>query len=130
MIRILTYGEVEAAEIFARVVPEIDVEATVADIIATVRKEGDKALLAYCEKFDGAVLSDLQVSQEEINEAVAQVEPRFLEILEKAAETIRAFLNDHDLDVSLVVYDREAFEVSSSLFTKLLNFSSFSPKKN
>ena len=47
MIRILTYGEVEAAEIFARVVPEIDVEATVADIIATVRKEGDKALLAY-----------------------------------------------------------------------------------
>ena len=91
MIRILTYGEVEAAEIFARVVPEIDVEATVADIIATVRKEGDKALLAYCEKFDGAVLSDLQVSQEEIDEAVAQVEPRFLEILEKAAENIRAF---------------------------------------
>ncbi|MBQ1216813.1 MAG: histidinol dehydrogenase [Clostridia bacterium] len=91
MIRILTYGEVEAAEIFARVVPEIDVEATVADIIATVRKEGDKALLAYCEKFDGAVLSDLQVSQEEIDEAVAQVEPRFLEILEKAAENIRTF---------------------------------------
>ena len=91
MIRILTYGEVEAAEIFARVVPEIDVEATVSDIIATVRKEGDKALLAYCEKFDGAVLSDLQVSQEEIDEAVAQVEPRFLEILEKAAENIRAF---------------------------------------
>ena len=91
MIRILTYGEVEAAEIFARVVPEIDVEATVADIIATVRKEGDKALLAYCEKFDGAVLTDLQVSQEEINEAVAQVEPKFLEILEKAAENIRTF---------------------------------------
>ena len=91
MIRILTYGEVEAAEIFARVVPEIDVEAPVADIIATVRKEGDKALLAYCEKFDGAVLTDLQVSQEEIDEAVAQVEPRFLEILEKAAENIRAF---------------------------------------
>ena len=91
MIRILTYGEVEAAEIFARVVPEIDVEATVADIIATVRKEGDKALLAYCEKFDGAVLTDLQVSQEEIDEAVAQVEPRFLEILEKAAENIRTF---------------------------------------
>ncbi|MBQ5743091.1 MAG: histidinol dehydrogenase, partial [Clostridia bacterium] len=70
MIRILKYGEVANSDIFARVVPEINVEATVSEIIATVRKDGDKALFAYCEKFDGAKLSSLLVSKEEIDEAV------------------------------------------------------------
>ncbi|MBQ1229718.1 MAG: histidinol dehydrogenase, partial [Clostridia bacterium] len=43
------------------------------------------------EKFDGAALSSLAVSEEEIDEAMAVVEPRFLEILQRAAENIRAF---------------------------------------
>ncbi len=91
MIRILKYGEVENGDIFARVVPEMDVTAIVADIIATVRKDGDKALYAYCEKFDGAKLNSLLVSDEEIQEAVAAVDPNFLDILKEAADNIRAF---------------------------------------
>ncbi|MBR6769441.1 MAG: histidinol dehydrogenase [Clostridia bacterium] len=91
MISILRYGEVEKSEIFARVTPTVDVAAIVSDIIANVRAKGDAALYAYCEKFDKAKLTSLLVSQEEIDEAIAQVEPKFLEILETAAKNIRAF---------------------------------------
>ena len=82
MIKIFKYGEVANSEIFARVVPTVNVEEIVAEIIAKVRAEGDKALYFYSEKFDKAKLSSLQVSAEEIKEAVAQVEPKFLKILE------------------------------------------------
>ena len=91
MIQILKYGEVSTSEIFARTEPSFNVEDIVADIIANVRQNGDAALYEYCEKFDKAKLSCLLVSKEEIEDAVAAVEPRFLEILRKAAENIRAF---------------------------------------
>ena len=106
MIRILKYGEVENDKIFARVEPSVNVEAVVSEIIETVKNKGDEALFAYCEKFDKAKLTALQVTAEEIREAVASVEPEFLEILRKAAANIRKFhsrqvrnsfiLNDED----------------------------------
>ena len=91
MIQIMKFGEVPADQIFARTEPAVNVEAIVTEIIANVRTKGDAALYEYCEKFDKAVLKSLQVSEEEIAEAVASVEPRFLEILGKAAENIRTF---------------------------------------
>ena len=81
MIKILKYGEVEKCDIFARTVNEIDVAGTVSEIIGTVRKDGDSALFMYCEKFDKAVLKSLEVSKEEIEEAVSEVPSEFLEIL-------------------------------------------------
>ena len=91
MISILKYGQVPNSEIFARKEPNMNVEAIVSDIIEDVKQNGDKALFTYCEKFDKARLTALQVSQEEMDEAVAQVEPEFLEILEKSAANIRKF---------------------------------------
>ena len=91
MIKILKYGEVPNGEIFARVTPQADVAAIVADIIAAVRKNGDEALKDYTKRFDGADLDSLQVSQEAWDEAVSQVEPEFVAVLERAAENIRAF---------------------------------------
>ena len=91
MIKILKYGEVANSEIFSRVVPSVNVEDIVADIIKNVRQNGDKAVLEYCKKFDKADLSTLLVSKEEIDEAIALVEPKFLEILKTAAENIREF---------------------------------------
>ena len=91
MIKIMQYGQVSPAEIFARVEPTVNVEGIVAEIIANVRQNGDKALYEYCEKFDKAKLSDLQVSKAEIEEAVASVDPDFLRILETAAANIRKF---------------------------------------
>ncbi|MBR4288526.1 MAG: histidinol dehydrogenase [Clostridia bacterium] len=91
MIRILKKSEVSSDDIFSRVQPKFDVESIVSDIIDAVRKDGDAALFAYCEKFDGAKLSSLEVKKEEINEALAETEPEFLRILQDAAKNIRLF---------------------------------------
>lgn len=91
MIKIMKYGQVPNSEIFARVTPTVDVAGIVADILSDVRKNGDKAVLAYCAKFDKAELTALEVSKQEIEEALALVEPEFLEILKEAAANIRAF---------------------------------------
>ena len=91
MIKILDYNELTYDEIFARFEPTSSVGDIVADIIRTVREQGDKALFDYTARFDKAQLSALQVTREEIDEARSLVEPRFIEILEKAAENIRCF---------------------------------------
>ena len=69
MIRILQYGEVSNGEIFARAETISKVEGIVSGIIADVRARGDAALLEYTERFDGARLEKLQVSEQEIEEA-------------------------------------------------------------
>ncbi len=91
MINIYKYGEVDTAAIVAPNVPTVNVADTVAAILANVRENGDAALKEYTARFDGAVLDTLTVSAEEIDEAIAAVSPRFLEILEKAAANIRRF---------------------------------------
>ena len=91
MIKIMKYGEVSPEEIFARGTAATDVSGIVRDIIDNVKENGDKALYQYCEKFDKAKLSSLEVSKEEIDEAFATVEPQFIEILKQAAENIRTF---------------------------------------
>lgn len=91
MIRILTYGEIDNAEIFNRGTAATDVSGTVAEIIARVRQNGDTALREYSEKFDRAKLQDLAVSEAEMQTALGAVDPKFIEILEKSAANIRAF---------------------------------------
>lgn len=91
MIKILKYEEVSYEEIFSRNDPTVNVSDTVRDIIDNVRKNGDSALLSYCERFDGARLSSLEVTEAEIEEAMSLVEPRFLDVLRRAAENIRRF---------------------------------------
>ena len=56
-----------------------------------VRQNGDAAVKAYTEKFDGKAPEKLEISREEIKELMKQCEPNFLEALERAAENIRDF---------------------------------------
>lgn len=91
MIKILKYSEIDNNEIFARQEDTDNVEAIVADIIADVRSNGDRALYKYAEKFDKASLSSLVVTKEEIDEAVKFVDAEFIRILKRAADNIRAF---------------------------------------
>ena len=105
MIKIMKYGQVPNAEVFARVSPTVDVAAVVSDIIANVRSGGDRAVLEYNKKFDGAELTCLEVSREEIESAFAAVDPEFIRILEAAAENIRAF-HSKQVRNSFVLADR------------------------
>ena len=91
MIKILKYGEVPNSEIFARGTASTDVSGIVTEIIEDVKQNGDAALIKYAEKFDKAVLTSLEVTEAEIEEAFNAVEPKFLEIIRTAAENIRAF---------------------------------------
>ena len=70
---------------------EQDVEAVVDAIIADVRARGDAALRDYARKFDGAELDALEVSRQELDEALAAADPYFLETLRMAAANIEAF---------------------------------------
>ena len=98
MIKILKYGEVENNAIFARGNDELDVSASVSEIIKNVREKGDEALYMYAEKFDRVKLDSLIVTKEEIEAARAAVEPKFLEVLEKAAAISGAVRIDEDGD--------------------------------
>ena len=91
MIRILSCREVARSEIFARSAPKTDVAGTVSEIIRNVRERGDAALFEYCEKFDGAQLASLAVTENEIKEALDSADPEFLDVLRRAAENITAF---------------------------------------
>lgn len=105
MIPILKVGQVPNSEIFARVTPAVDVAAIVADIIADVKENGDTAVKVYCAKFDKAELTSLEVTPEEIQEAISQVEPEFLDILREAAENIRSF-HSRQVRNSFVIADK------------------------
>ncbi len=106
MIKIFKYGEVQNSEIFARVVPEFDVTSIVTDIIENVKANGDKALFEYCQKFDKANLNSLEVSKEELADAMNKVEPEFIKVLEKAAANIRKF-HEKQVRCGFIINDEE-----------------------
>lgn len=114
MIQILKYGEVKNEEIFARAVPAVNVEGIVADIIENVKQNGDRALIKYAEKFDKATLTSLQVTPQEIEEAVAAVEPKFLEILQKAAKNIRKF-HEKQVRNSFIINDENGVVIGQKV---------------
>ena len=64
------------------------VNETVSSIIADVKKRKDAALIYYAEKFDGATLTSLRVSDKEIDDAYNACDKAFLSILEEARKNI------------------------------------------
>ena len=106
MIRIMNYGQLPNSEIFSRVAPEVDVASVVKEIIANVRAGGDQAVLDYTRKLDKAELTSLEVTDGEVEEAFAIVEPKFLEILKKAAENIRGF-HQKQVRTSFIISETE-----------------------
>ncbi len=91
MIRIFRLGEVDESEIFARGEQNYGVDEIVSEIIANVRQKQDRALFDYTERFDKAKLNCLEVSKVEMEEALNEVDPDFLEVLQRAAKNIHAF---------------------------------------
>ena len=114
MIKILKYGVDTDKDIFKRFTPQYGVEDVVADIIATVRRDGDKALFDYNEKFDGAKVDALQVSKEEIEFALNDVSPELVEILKKAAANIRKF-HSKQVRNSFIINDEDGIVIGQKI---------------
>ena len=74
--------------------PHLDVSqlnSTVAAILDDIRQNGDKAVMAYEEKFDHARLQSLAVTQEEFEEARTLVDDDLYDALMLAHHNIEAF---------------------------------------
>lgn len=92
MIQIVQYAGQPADTLFNRAsVPTRDVTATVQAILDDVRQNGDDAALQYTEKFDGARLSSLTVTKQEIEDAFRRVDPALIETMRRAAENISRY---------------------------------------
>lgn len=68
-----------------------EVNQRVKEVLDNIKKNGDKALFEYTEKFDGVKLDALKVSQEEIEEAYNSLDKELLESLQKAHDNIKKF---------------------------------------
>ena len=91
MIRIMKYGVEREDEIFSRSSSSKDVSGVVSQILKEVQERGDKALIEYTAKLDGALIDTIEVPRKEIEEAAASMDGEFMRVLEKAAENIRKY---------------------------------------
>jgi histidinol dehydrogenase len=68
-----------------------DREQTVRQIVHDVRDQGDAALLAYTEQFDGVKLTSLEIDKDSIERAYQEVDAELISALELAAERITGY---------------------------------------
>ena len=68
-------------------------EQGVQEILAHVKEEKDQAVFAYTKKFDQADITadNIKVTEEEIEEAYKEVDPKLVEIIRKALLNIRMY---------------------------------------
>ena len=66
---------------------------TVQEIVESVKRDGDRAVFDYTKKFDKAEINgeSLKVTENEIEEAMKEVDPKLMEILQKSMKNIRRF---------------------------------------
>lgn len=69
------------------------VTESVTRIIEDVREKGDKAVLEYTLKFDGKLPESIEVPREEINDALTEADPAFVDALLNSMENISDFHN-------------------------------------
>ncbi len=73
--------------------PDPKVVSTVEEILENVRVNGDAAVRAYTEKFDGKCPEQFEVDADTIAEALENADPQFVEALLNAIENIADFHN-------------------------------------
>lgn len=70
-----------------------DVVSVVEDVLNDIKANGDEAVLKYTEKFDGVTLTSqsMKITKEEIDEAMKEIDPELMSIIQMAAKNIRTF---------------------------------------
>lgn len=69
----------------------VDVAQQVKPILADVKARGDEALRDYAQKFDGASLTDLKVSEAEFEEAARTIDPALKKAIDRCAANVKKF---------------------------------------
>ncbi len=93
MIKIYNSSEIDKSEILSRS-GQNDLEKaekTVREIISDVRARGDVAVKEYTLRFDGCDISDMRVTEKEIDEAFVNVGDYFIDTLKAAAANISEY---------------------------------------
>ena len=67
------------------------VRSTVEEILSNIKKNGDKAIRSYSEKFDDYSPKAFRLTDSEIKECISQVSPKDLDDIKFAQEQIRNF---------------------------------------
>ncbi len=89
---ILKYSEIDLVETIKRSEQDVNnVLDTVSEILNNVKKNGDAALKSYTKKFDGVLIDDLKVTDDEIKEAYDSLDETLLIALKQAAANIEKF---------------------------------------
>jgi len=86
--KILGYKDDLSKVIGRKSIGYADAIKTVSDIIAKVKSDGDKALLQYAKDFDKSNITAIKVSQQEIDEAYAQVGQDFINALTQSKKNL------------------------------------------
>ena len=79
-----------------------EVTAAVTDILENVRTNGDAAVRAYSERFDGWAPEAFEISRSDWEAIATKADPELVASLSRAAEKIRAF-HEHEKQDSFVV---------------------------
>jgi histidinol dehydrogenase len=68
-----------------------DLQNIVLTVFEDIKNKKDKALIDYTKKFDKANLTDIRVSSDEINTAIASVSEELRQAIQMAASNIKKF---------------------------------------
>ena len=105
MIKIISAADARPEDILTRdIKTKSGVEDIVSDIIDNVRENGDKALIEYGAKFDGADITALEVTQQEIDEAFESEDAEYIATLQKARDNIHKF-HSHQVRNNFTIND-------------------------
>ncbi len=89
---LLRYNDIDLSQTVKRSEEDVNnVLDTVSDILKNVRENEDSALREYTQKFDGVIIDNLKVSDEEIKEAYDTIDTELLDALKKASANIEKF---------------------------------------
>ena len=94
-----------------------DINIAVENIVKNVKENGDMAVLEYTSKFDGAKISSMEVTKEEMNSAWERAPESLKTALTDAANNIRRF---HQNLISIRCYNM--FTLITRLFTFIRYF--------
>lgn len=86
--KIIDYKNIDKS-FFSKI--EFENIASVSQIIDDVRKNGDSAVIEYTKKFDGIDIKNFRLSDEEIKNAISQVDKNTIETIKYSIKNVQEF---------------------------------------